>query len=84
MKEIAVDEAKTQLSELLAEVEPGKQVTITRRGLPVAQLVPIVARQRGEVGHSQHVTAIFSRLATRRRGVMLGGELKALHAAGRD
>ena len=39
MKEVAVYEAKTRLSELLAEVEQGEQVTITRRGLPIARLV---------------------------------------------
>ena len=83
MKGIAVDEAKTRPSELLAEVERGEQVTITRRGLPVARLVPIVARQRSEVGQSQHVAAIFLRLATR-RSVVLDGDRKALIAVGRD
>lgn len=35
-------EAKTRLSELLAQVEAGEQVTITKHGRPVARLVPIV------------------------------------------
>ncbi|MES1163757.1 MAG: type II toxin-antitoxin system prevent-host-death family antitoxin, partial [Rhizobacter sp.] len=43
MKEIGVYEAKTRPSELLAEVERGEQVTITRRGLPIARLVSAVA-----------------------------------------
>ena len=34
-------EAKTKLAELLDKVEAGETVTITRRGRPVAQLVPI-------------------------------------------
>jgi prevent-host-death family protein len=37
-------EAKTKLAELLDRVEAGEVVTITRRGKPVAQLVPV----RGE------------------------------------
>lgn len=34
-------EAKTHLSELLAKVEAGEQVTITKHGRPVARLVPV-------------------------------------------
>lgn len=41
MREIGSFEAKTHLSELLAAVEAGETVTITRRGKPVAQLVPV-------------------------------------------
>jgi prevent-host-death family protein len=33
-------EAKTKLAELLDKVEAGETVTITRRGKPVAKLVP--------------------------------------------
>ena len=39
MKEIAIYEAKTRLSELLAEVEKGEQFVITRRGQAVARIV---------------------------------------------
>jgi prevent-host-death family protein len=34
-------EAKTKLAELLDKVEAGETITITRRGVPVAQLVPV-------------------------------------------
>lgn len=40
MDEIGAFEAKNRLSELLDRVERGEQVTITRRGKPVAKLVP--------------------------------------------
>ncbi|MDB5413020.1 MAG: type toxin-antitoxin system prevent-host-death family antitoxin [Rubritepida sp.] len=42
-------EAKTHLSALLDRVARGEEVTITRRGLPVAKLVPVkpVATDRG-------------------------------------
>ncbi len=35
-------EAKTRLSELLARVEAGEEVTITKHGRPVARLVPMI------------------------------------------
>ena len=38
--EVSTFEAKNRLSALLAEVERGVEVTITRRGVPVAKLVP--------------------------------------------
>ncbi|MGH9526457.1 MAG: type II toxin-antitoxin system Phd/YefM family antitoxin [Terriglobales bacterium] len=38
--EVGVLEAKTRLSELLARVEKGQEVIITRRGRPVAKLGP--------------------------------------------
>lgn len=41
MREIGAFEAKTHLSELLAAVEAGETVRITRRGKPVAELRPI-------------------------------------------
>lgn len=40
MREIGAFEAKTHLSELLAAAEAGESVLITRRGRPVARLVP--------------------------------------------
>ena len=41
MKTIGAFEAKTHLSELLDLVKLGERVTITRRGEPVAMLVPL-------------------------------------------
>jgi prevent-host-death family protein len=39
--EVALFDAKNRLSALVAEAEHGREVTITRRGIPVAKLVPI-------------------------------------------
>lgn len=39
--EIGTYEAKTRLAELLREVRQGRRFTITSRGEPVAQLVPV-------------------------------------------
>lgn len=44
MKTLGAFEAKTKLSELLDLVEKGEEVTITRHGKPVADLIP--ARRR--------------------------------------
>ena len=40
VKSVGVHEAKTHLSRLLADVERGHEVVITRRGEEVARLVP--------------------------------------------
>ena len=40
MVRVTVAEAKTQLSSLLDAVEAGEAVVITRRGKPIAELVP--------------------------------------------
>jgi prevent-host-death family protein len=44
MKTVSVAEAKAHLSDLINQATDGETVTITRRGKPVAQLVP-AARQ---------------------------------------
>jgi prevent-host-death family protein len=40
-KVIGAFEAKTHLSQLLDDVESGSEIEITRRGKPVARLVPV-------------------------------------------
>ena len=48
MDRIGAYEAKTRFSSLLEEVAKGKRVLITRRGKPVAQLVPVESRDLDE------------------------------------
>ncbi len=85
MKEIAVYEAKTRLSELLVEVEQGGQITITRRGLPIARLVSAIGAKRGDASSQrQQVGATIASLREQRKGVVLEGDLRALIADGRD
>lgn len=43
MQEIGSFEAKNKLANLLDQVEQGAEIVITRRGRPVAKLVPAVA-----------------------------------------
>ncbi len=50
MAEVGAYEAKTNLSKLLERVERGERITLTRRGIPVAVLVPVEGRRPvGEV-----------------------------------
>lgn len=48
-----VQEAKTQLSELLARAERGDQVTIARAGIPIVRLALIDGRPRRTFGVMQ-------------------------------
>jgi prevent-host-death family protein len=82
MKVVAVYEAKTRLSELLAEVEQGEQVTITRRGLPVARLLAVSPARRSAASQRQQVADTIAALRAGR--IKLEGPLKALIAEGRD
>jgi prevent-host-death family protein len=82
MKEVALFEAKTRLSELLDAVEQGEQVVITRRGQPVATLVAATGRRAAS--RRQHVASVLQRLAARRRGVTLEGDIREIAAEGRD
>ena len=51
-KFVSVYEAKTDLSSLLRLVEDGQRVVITKRGKPVADLVPHVQKARPKFGAS--------------------------------
>jgi prevent-host-death family protein len=44
MTEIGSFDAKNRFSELLAKAENGEEIVITRRGRPVARLVPLEPR----------------------------------------
>lgn len=46
MKSVGTYEAKTHLPRLLSQVEQGESITITRRGKPIARLVPAEEPER--------------------------------------
>jgi prevent-host-death family protein len=80
MREIGAFDAKNHLGALLDEVERGGEIVITRRGKPVAKLVPAVR------GHDiEAARAAVARMKERRKGVTLGPNLtiKDLINAGR-
>jgi prevent-host-death family protein len=75
---IGAFEAKTHLSELLERVAQGEVVTITRRGRPIARLVPI------ETGAQDRAAQAVAELRALRRGATLGGlDWRELRDAGR-
>lgn len=87
MKELAVHEAKTRLSELLAEVEKGEQFVITRRGVPVARLVgaaPATARRAKVHAQRERINQAFAAMAQLRSGTVLDAPMKDAIDQGRD
>ncbi len=84
IKEVPVFEAKTRLSELLDAVAKGEQVTITRRGVAVARLVPTAAPRRAAASQRQHVAETFALLREQRAGVRFDVPLREVIAEGRD
>ena len=77
---IPVFDAKNRLSALLAEVARGAEITITRRGIPVAKLVPA-----GPTFDRQKARQAAAGLRAASRGVTLGGiTIKELVDEGRS
>ncbi|HMR34470.1 MAG TPA: type II toxin-antitoxin system Phd/YefM family antitoxin [Geminicoccaceae bacterium] len=79
MRTVGVFEAKNRLTALLDEVEGGGEVLITRRGRPVARLVPV------DVGFDRaKAKRAADGLRAASRGLSLGGlSLKQLISEGR-
>lgn len=88
MKEVAVHEAKTRLSELLAEVEKGEQFVITRRGQPIARLVaaaPATTAKRSQAQvQRQRAAEALDALGRLRAGTTLDLPLRQVIELGRD
>ena len=70
MRAIAVYEAKNRFSEMIAAVEQGEAITITRHGAPVARLVAIGAASGTDPEQRQRVLGAMADL---RR---LGGDIE--------
>lgn len=70
-------DAKTHLSQLLHEVEKGRAITITRRGRPVARLVPTTEENVASVND------ILTELSTIRKRVKGSCDIKELINEGR-
>ncbi len=43
-RQVNIHEAKTRLSQLLAQLDDGEEIVIARAGKPIARLVPLVER----------------------------------------
>lgn len=68
MDTIGAFDAKTHLAALLDRVAQGEEIVITRRGIPVARLVP--ARPARD---ERAIRAALERMDARRRGLRLAG-----------
>ena len=75
-------EAKTKLAELLDKVEAGETVTITRRGKPVAQLVPLGGANDQE-RRRKAIEEILRWRVGKDRGAKPGATIPELIKAGR-
>lgn len=70
MTDIGAYDAKTHLPKLLERVEKGERFVITRHGRPVAELIPVTARDTAAIARAiAELRAIRQRLE--RRGVRL-------------
>jgi prevent-host-death family protein len=78
MDTVGAFDAKTNFSALLERVERGEQIVITRRGKPVARLMPIATARKVKVSDA------MAKLRKLRKGATLGGlSWKELRDAGR-
>ena len=84
MKSFAVFEAKNRFSELLAAVEHGEEITITRHGALVARLVAIGARTPSPTAQRRRVAGAIKQLQALGSGVELGCTLQQATQDGRD
>jgi prevent-host-death family protein len=60
--EIGAFDAKTRLSEILRKVEQGERFTITRRGQPIADVVPSQHRDQRRVKEAIRALRNFPRI----------------------
>jgi len=78
METVGTFEAKTHLTRLLDRVAAGEQITITRRGTPIARLVPV------KPVSSRQLRETIARLKEFSRGQTLSGlKIKDLINEGR-
>ncbi len=78
MKTIGASEARTHFARLLARVAQGERIVITKRGTPVARLVPFAKPDRARIRRA------ISRLKASRKGRRLDGmSWKELRDTGR-
>ena len=85
MKTVPVYEAKNRFSELLAAVEQGETISITRRGAPVARLIAEPAASKASRNDARkRIAAGFERLRVLRAGFSLDGDIKAIARKGAD
>jgi prevent-host-death family protein len=79
MKTVAIYEMKANLSQLLDQVEAGEEITVTRRGVPIARIIPDHPPIRTDIA------ALIERIkSTRHKSTLEGLNLNDLVEEGRD
>jgi len=73
MKNVTFVEAKSHFSALLAEVEAGQEIAVTRHGRVVARLVPDRPRKDAHVNAPNHDLFGGERTAKRQRRYLRAG-----------
>lgn len=71
MKTVAVFEAKSRLSEILTAVEHGEEYTVTKRGAPIAQIIPVRQVDPASVAEAEE---LIVRIKASRKGSILSEE----------
>jgi len=79
---VPLAEAKNKLSALVARVEQGEEIAITRRGVAVVRLVPDSQCQPATSNRVERVDQTLSALKTLRADLTLAGDLKAIAREG--
>jgi prevent-host-death family protein len=82
MDTVSLFDAKNQLSAIIDLVEEGQEVTITRRGKPVARLVPVAAKNEQGRNAVETLRGLRARIAARGER-FTRDELKAYRDDGR-
>lgn len=79
MKTVAVYEVKASLSRLLDQVEAGEEIKITRRGVPIARIVPDHPPVKADIA------ALIAEIKATRVNYTLGGmDWREMAEEGRD
>jgi prevent-host-death family protein len=78
MPEVGAYEAKTHLPQLLERVEKGERFVITKHGRPVAELVPVSARDpvriKEAIAEVRKLRTGFARRGLRLKKLLRAGE----------
>lgn len=84
MRTVAVYEAKNRFSEMIAAVELGEEITITRHGAPVARLVAVGFSSGTDPEQRQRVLGAMTDLRRLGADMELGCSLSDAIQVGRD
>lgn len=84
MRAVAVYEAKNHFLEMITAVEHGEEITITRRGAPVARLVAIGVQEQARNQQRQQVRNIMQQLRILGGSGELGFTVRQAIETGRD